>query len=496
MMQLKIYNTLGRKKENFVPREEWKVKIYSCGPTVYYDPHIWNFRSFIFASLWGDLFRALGYEVSHTMNITDVWHLTDDGDHGEDKMEKWARKEWITAWDVARKYESNFREYIKKLNIYFDNMPRATDHIQWQIDIVKMLEDKWYTYEITWDGIYMDTSKVKWYGKLLPKWHLEWIQSGERVEDVGKRNPTDFALWKFNVTGKARDMERESPRWIGFPGRHIECSAMARATLGDFIDIHTGGIDHVPVHHTDEIAQSECSFTDGKQWVNYWIHNQFLNIDSQKIAKSAWNSFSLPEIENRWYDPLDLRYFFFQAHYRSFQDFTWEGMEAARRARKNLKKRLQMIIEDSWGFQNIAENLKMDVVKSAEDLRDGLKDEWVKIAFDKIWGVLLDDLDVVKMMANLNTAVSDVLKSGKNIDMEGFLKVIYWLDSRVLKLGLFKEDEDIEIPEEVSALAKARREAKLSKNYDLADELREKLEKLWWEMLDGKDGYQMKRQDK
>ena len=437
------------------------------------------------AWLFGDTLRALGYEVKHTMNITDVGHLTDDGDQGEDKMEKGARKEWLTARDVARKYEDNFKKYIDALAIHFDYLPRATDHIQAQIDIVKSLEDKGYTYAIAWDGIYMDTSKVSWYGKLLPPKHLEGIQSGERVEDVGKRNPTDFALWKFNVTGKKRDMERDSPWWTGFPGRHIECSAMARATLGDFLDIHTWGIDHIPVHHSNEIAQSECWFTDGKQWVNYRVHCQFLNIDAEKVSKSLGNVFSLPDIQAKWFDALDLRYFYLQAHYRSFQDFTREALEAAQKGRKNVQKKIRDILVDTPTLSAWLQNV------SWSSLRDDLTDAFVANFFDDILQAITDDLDTVKTIATINHTLNTISKEKLTLDTKELHMVLHRLDTHILKIGLLDIPEEVEIPADIKAIAKARREAKIAKDYATADSLRQQLHDAGRDMLDGKDSYEV-----
>lgn len=469
-----MYNTLTRKKELFKPRKKWQVKIYSCWPTVYGDPHIGNLRAFAIAGLLGDTLRALGYKVEHTMNITDVGHLTDDGDHGEDKMEKGSRKEWLTARDVAKKYEDNFRKYIAALGIHFDYFPRATDHIQAQIDIVKSLEDKGYTYTIAWDGIYMDTSKVAWYGKLLPPKHLAGIQSGERVEDVGKKNPTDFALRKFSPAGEKRQMERESPRGIWFPGRHIECSAMSRATLGDFIDIHTGWIDHIPIHHTNEIAQSECGFTNGKKRVNYRVHCQFLNIDATKISKSLGNVFSLPDIQAKWFDALDLRYFYLQAHYRSFQDFTRESLEAAKQGRKNLQKKiadiLGSVITDSEAMHSAwIENMK------AESLRDDLTDAFVANLFDDLLSAMTDDLDAVKTIATINHALNTISKNKLDINTKELYIILYWLDTHILKISLFKKEEEAIIPPEIEILFNKRNEAKKNKDYEMADTLRDEL---------------------
>lgn len=499
-MDFHIYNTLTREKELFKPRKKGQVKIYSCWPTVYGDPHIGNLRAFAIAWLLGDTLRALGYKVEHTMNVTDVGHLTDDGDHGEDKMEKWSRKEWLTARDVARKYEDNFKKYIDALSIHFDYLPRATDHIQAQIDIVKSLEDKGYTYEIAGDGIYMDTSKVSWYGKLLPPKHLAGIQSGERVEDVGKKNSTDFALWKFSPAGEQRQMERESPRWIGFPGRHIECSAMARATLGDFIDIHTGGIDHVPIHHTNEIAQSECGFTGGKKRVNYRVHCQFLNIDAAKISKSLGNVFSLPDIQAKWFDALDLRYFYLQAHYRSFQDFTREALEAAKSGRKNLQKKIHSIV--SYAEANVSnELLKFSYVNLYETIRNPIVKEFFSICMFN----LCDDLWSVELLWHIQKFINTIKST--NIDRNELFVVLFRIDKIILKIGIFDYDNlktklfvheqknelffttikyEKWVPQNIITLAHQRLQEKIKRNYEDADKIRIEIQEQWFIVEDEK----------
>jgi cysteinyl-tRNA synthetase len=348
-MQISLYNTLSRSLEIFKPINPNKIGIYSCGPTVYGAPHIGNMRKYFLDDIIKNVLKYIWwYETTHVVNITDVGHLTGenegDADHGEDKMEKGARREGLTARDVAKKYEALFHENCRLLKLDpFDVTPRATENIPEQIAMIVQLEKNGYTYTIEWDGIYMDTSKIETYGELMGsnyKKNLENLNAGERVDMGGRKTPTDFALWKFNMTGKKRDMERESPRGIGFPGWHIECSAMSIKYLGNHFDIHTGGIDHIPVHHTNEIAQSECSCASSP-WVNYWMHYQFLNINWTKISKSLGNVVTIQDILDRGYSAEDLRYFYIQAHYRSFQDFTWEGLDAMRKARKKLKIKIQ-----------------------------------------------------------------------------------------------------------------------------------------------------------
>ncbi len=352
-MKLFVYNTLTRQKEEFIPLMEdptykWPKKdfvgLYSCGPTVYRDPSIGNYRATFTADLIRNTLKLFGYKVQAVMNITDVGHLTSDADDGEDKLEKWAKREGISAREVAQKYENIFREWIKLLNIdEFDQMPKATDHIQEQIELVKFLEEKWYTYTVDWDWIYMDTSKVKNYGELMwpnYKKRLADLNAGERIKMKWKKHPTDFALRKFASENEHRQMERESPRGKWFPGRHIECSAMSSKYLGHQFDIHHGGADHITIHHPNEIAQSECGF-DVYPRVKYWIHNEFLQVDWGKMSKSLGNVYNLKDIQAKWFSPLDLRYFYFMAQYGSFQNFTWEQLEAAKKSRNSLIKKLQ-----------------------------------------------------------------------------------------------------------------------------------------------------------
>ena len=435
--KLKLYNTLNHSLQEFEPIDPNNVRIYSCGPTVYGAPHLGNMRKYFLDDVLKNTIKhILWYPTTHVVNITDVGHLTDDGDHGEDKMEKWARREWLTARDVAKRYEELFHENCKKLLLTpFDVTPRATEHIAEQIAMVQDLESKWYTYIIPDDGVYMDTSKVKDYAILVGQKHIDGLNKWARIEDNGKKNITDFALWKFNTTGNKRDMERESPWWIGFPGWHIECSAMSIRYLGNHFDIHTWGIDHIPIHHTNEIAQSQCSAAS-TPWVNYRIHYQFLNIDGQKISKSVGNIVTLDEVFERWYSAQDIRYFFFQANYRSFQDFTRENLQAASKWRKKLK----LVNDDNYPF-------------------------------DEVIAPLLDDLNTPTFLANLQ-------KHG----ISEKLNTIF---------HLYKAEKKIEIPDEIQVLADQRRQAKSNKDRSTADTLRDQLAQLGREMNDGKDGYEI-----
>ena len=450
-MELKIYNTLSRRIETFIPIDSNNVRIYSCGPTVYGEPHIGNMRKYFLDDLLKNVIKhILSFHTTHVVNITDVGHLTGenewDADHGEDKMEKWARRDGVTAWDVAKKYENLFHTICRTLLLDpFDITPRATEHILEQISMISDLEKKGYTYIIPHDWVYMDTSKVDHYDCLVWKKHIEWLLSGARIDNSGRKNPTDFALWKFNTTGKKRDMERESPRWIGFPGWHIECSAMSIKYLWNHFDIHTGGIDHIPIHHTNEIAQSQCSISS-TPWVNYWIHYQFLNIVWQKISKSIGNTITIQDILDKWFSIYDLRYFYLQAHYRSFQDFTRDALEAAKRGRLSLIKKIQ-------------DGLDPDAHQEEE-----------------ILGELLNDLNTWWMLWKIH--------------VYGCPK---WLDEQILKLWLFEiiSKEIISIPDEIKEIAQQRRTAKINKDWSLSDQLRDKLKDQGRNMLDGKEWFEL-----
>lgn len=394
------------------------------------------------------------------MNITDVGHLVSDADDGEDKLEKGSRIDGISAWDVAKKYEDIFLKAMQELRIdRFDVMPRATEHIQEQIQMVERLEEKGYTYTIPDDGIYMDTSLVEDYGKLMwanYKKRLADLNAGERVDIWGKRNPTDFALWKFSPRDEKRQMERDSPWGIWFPGWHIECSAMASKYLGEQFDIHHGGTDHITVHHSNEITQSECSFWH-KPWVKYWLHNEFLQVDGGKMSKSLWNIYSLDDIKAKGYSPLDLRYFYFKAQYSNFLNFTRDALEQAKNERQGLIKKIRNLTPTEWD----------------DDFQE------------KIYVALWDNFNTPKLLSDIHLALS--------YPTEQTLSVLKELEDKVLKVWLFDPviEESLEVPEEVLHLAEARKQAKTDKNYALADQLRAQILEKWWEVKDSKDGFEL-----
>ena len=471
MKPLQLYNTLTRSKEDFIPlladpaNKKDKVWLYSCGPTVYSTPHIGNFRATFTADLIRNTLKYLGYPVISVMNITDVGHLVSDADDGEDKLEKWARLESSSAWDIAKKYEELFLSDIAELNIdRFDVMPRATDHIAEQIALVQTLENKGYTYTIEGDGIYMDTSKISDYGKLMGpnyKKRLADLNAWERVEMKGKKNPTDFALWKFSPTDTQRQMERDSPRGKGFPGWHIECSAMSSKYLGESFDIHHGGSDHVTIHHTNEIAQSECCF-DHKPRVKYRLHNEFLQVDGGKMSKSLGNTYSLKDIKDHGFSPLDLRYFYFKAQYTNFLNFTREALTQAKNERLGLIKKIKNLTQNQDSLSSIDSDLQNK--------------------FDQALG---DNLNTPKLLTQLHIALSE--------PHANTLDIVKDLEEKVLKIWLFSADDssEISVPDEILALAEQRKQAKADKNYALADQIRAELLDQWWEIKDTKDGFEL-----
>jgi cysteinyl-tRNA synthetase len=453
-MPLKLYNTLTRKKEEFKPIEKGKVGMYCCGPTVYDYAHIGNLRTYIFEDLLKRTLLFNNLEVKHVMNITDVGHLTSDADAGEDKLEKSARKEKKSAWDIAVFYTRAFREDIKKLNILSpDIWCKATDHIKEMQDWVSKLIKKGYTYELE-DGIYFDTSKFREYGALDPK-NLRGIKAGKRVDMGGKKNPADFALWKFSPENEKRQMEWEFLGRKGFPGWHIECSAMSTKYLGENFDIHCGGIDHIQIHHTNEIAQTEA--ITGKRWVNCWLHGEFLVLDKDKMSKSAGNFFTLPSLEEKGFSPLDYRYLCLNTHYRKRLVFTEQSLSSARSTFKKLAK---TILELSQ---------KQDSSGSAKKY---------ETSFLK---AVSDDLNIPKALGILWDALKDESLGSR----EKYSLALKF--DKVLGLGLDSLKSE-EIPESISHLVEQRETARKNKDFKKSDSLRKKIEEMGYRIEDSQDG--------
>lgn len=443
---MQIYNTLTRTKEELQTIKKNKVKIYSCGPTVYDFPHIGNLRAFIFADTLRRTLEFLGFEITHVMNITDVGHLVSDEDDGEDKMEKAAKREQKDPYEIARYYEDIFKENLKELNIKTPTkMPRATEHIEEQIQMIGKLFENGYAYIID-DGIYFDVSKFKAYGKLSGQ-SLDEKEAGARIEIKDqKHNPQDFALWKFLVgENKNHIMHWDSPWGQGFPGWHIECSAMGMKYLGETFDIHTGGVDHIPVHHENEIAQSEGA--TGKKFVNYWMHNDFLRVDGGKMSKSLGNFYKLQDIIDKGFNALDYRYFCLTAHYKSKLNFTWEGVESARNGRKKLFEKIKLLKKEQAELPENREKF--------ENYLEGFKN------------AISEDLNTPQALAVLWELVKD-----SNLSNTQKLNLIEKFD-QVLGLDLLKTEKEVEIPQEIIDLAEKRIQMRAVKNWEESDKLRD-----------------------
>jgi len=453
----KLYNTLTRSTEHFQTLHPNLVKMYTCGPTVYGDPHIGNYRTFIFEDVLVRVLRRLGYQVERVMNITDVGHLVGDGDEGEDKMEVGAKRDGVTAWDVAKRYEMRFLKDMEVLNLEIpEPFVKATDTIGEQIEMIKTLEEKGYTYR-TSDGIYFDTAKLPYYGELA-RLDIAGLQQGARVENDEKKSKTDFAPWKFSEVPGKRHMEWESPWGIGFPGWHIECSAIIRSTLGDSIDIHCGGADHVMVHHPNEMAQSET--VTGKPLSRFWCHSEFLLVDGGKMSKSLGNVYTIPDLVQKGYDPVAFKLFTYSANYRSKLNFTWEGLEVAAQSLKKLRNTYQATSE---------EQVTPAVFKAKEEFTLALTEDLnVPAALAVLWRVVNGDLTKPEKRAFL----SDV--------------------DQILALNLGKT-ETLEVPEEVQQLLHEREVARTERNFVLSDQLREQISQLGYTVLDTPEGQKIEK---
>ena len=450
-MDLRLYNALQREKEIFKPLKAGEAGIYTCGPTVYDYAHIGNMRTYIFEDVLVRALKLFGYSVKRVMNITDVGHLISDSDTGEDKMELGARREGKSAWDIAKFYTEAFFKDYKALNCLMpDVLCPATEYIKEMLDLVAALEKKGFTYRIG-DGIYFDTAKLPDYGKLVGKSHIEGIQEGARVEaNSEKRNPTDFALWKFSAPEEKRQMEWDSPWGKGFPGWHLECSAMAMKHLGETIDIHCGGEDHVAVHHTNEIAQSEAA--TGKPFANYWLHARFLIMgDSGKMSKSAGGFLTVETLKEKGYDPLAYRYFCFTAHYRKQLEFTWDSVDSSAKALDTLRGTVAKLAKEAVSEKT---SPKLDKA-SAYYLR--------------FTSALADDLNMPQALAALWDALrSPTLSPG---DKLGFALAA----DEVLRLDINRVPAEEALPPELMALVDERRQARKNKDFKRSDDLRKEL---------------------
>jgi len=467
MKPLFLYNTLSRKKEEFRPIQPGAVGLYTCGPTVYNYAHIGNLRTYLFEDLLKRTLEYDGYRVKHVMNITDVGHLTGDMDMGEDKMEKGAAREGKSAWDIAAFYTESFKKDLAALNIEEPQIwCKATDNIPEQIALIKTLEEKGFVYK-TSDGLYFDTAQIKDYNKLshLP---LADLKEGARIEpNPEKKNPTDFALWKFSPAGAKRQMEWDSPWGVGFPGWHIECSAMSLKFLGGQLDIHCGGVDHINIHHTNEIAQSEAA--TGRKFFNYWVHGAFLNISGGKrMAKSADNFLTLDNaLLKKGIAPLAYRFAALQTHYRKPMEYSEAGMKQA-----------------ADGLASLVHQ-----IAALGAARGAVSAEFQ----DKFRTALNDDLNLPQALA----LVSAVLKSG--LSPADKLATILDFD-RVLGLRLDQVQSSgapelklSDLPAAIRELVTARQAARAAKDWAESDRLRQEIERRGYIMADTAAGYRLEK---
>lgn len=466
---MKLHNTMTGKVEELQTLEPAKVRFYSCGLTVYSQPHIGNWLGYIY---WDVLQRALmaeGYDVIRTQNITDVGHLTSDDDSGEDKLEKGARREGITAWDIAKKYSAiaEHEGYELLDLIRPTHLVPATSLIDKQIEFAKALDDKGYLYEIPGEGMYFDTSKVKDYGKLA-RLDAAGLAGGTRVPVDGKRHITDFAVWKFSPKNAKRDMEWDSPWGIGFPGWHLECSVIARETLGDTIDLHSGGIDHIPVHHSNEIAQTE-SLT-GHPFANLWLHNNHIKIDGTKISKSLGNIVTLQDILDHGYSMDAFKLMVLSKHFATEGNFTWEILEASNNRLQNWRAiaALRHQLHDTLHASSDQANVPSAAVRSA------------------ILERLSDNLDTPGALATIDAAISEIESTAHDtINLDNLNAFVDAIDEL---LGLHLRNSTPDISDEQKQLIVERNAARAAKDWTTSDTVRDELAQHGIALSDTKHG--------
>ena len=469
MSNLRLFNTLTRKADIFEPQSPPDVSMYSCGPTVYAYQHIGNMRTYVFADTIKRALLAEGYKVCHVINITDVGHLTSDSDEGDDKLELAARRERRDAWEIAEHYTAAFMQDLVRLGVLApDVWPKATDHIEQMIRFAAELERKGSCYRLP-SGLYFDTSKDSAYGKLA-RLDLSGQLAGARVEVAyGKRNPSDFAIWRTSASGAERQMEWDSPWGAGAPGWHLECSVMAMEHLGSHFDIHTGGVDHVPVHHTNEIAQSEAFLADGLPWVRWWIHGEFINLKGAKISKSTGGGVLVEDLIDRGYHPLVYRFLLLQAHYRSQIEFSWDAMNGARAA-------LRRLIDRYANARNAPQSDLSEVARQYQ------------VSFSE---AVADDLNTASAIAAVTAAAHD-----DRIAPGELHSLANQFDS-ILGIGLSSlRPTDLEIKPsgvaaseaEIQALVEERDAARAAKDFATSDSLRERLAEIGAVVEDNADG--------
>ena len=486
-MGLQLYNSLGKEMQDFIPIKDGVVGFYGCGPTVYKYAHVGNLRAYVFQDVLKRVLKFLGYDVKHVMNVTDIGHLSDDGDEGEDKMIKSAREQGLTVNQIADLYLDAFLEDIDSLNIQRPSVIcKATEHIEDMIELIKLIEKNGHTY-MSEGNLYFDISTFAKYGELSGI-DIETLKPGARIEvDKNKKNPNDFVLWFTKSKFENHALLWDSPWGKGYPGWHIECSAMSIKYLGEQFDIHTGGIDHIRVHHTNEIAQSESA--TGKKWVNYWLHNEFLVTDKGKMSKSKGEIFTLSDLVKQGFSPLDYRFFLLGGHYRKQLAFSWDALETAKNARRKMLDHVCELLKQIPEEENykISEDFKFEDVKKL-------------IYNDTVLSVLNDFKLMVEKDLNIPNAfpyLHSIIKE-KSIPARELVKAIEIMDM-IFGLNIVKEAKTLlaekqsanvgSMPEaEIEELIKERNQAKMEKNYAKADEIREMLKTHGIFLMDSPNG--------
>ncbi len=469
---IKLYNTLSRKKQEFKPIKPKQVGMYTCGPTVYWYAHIGNLRTYIFEDILKRVLEYNDYKVKHVMNITDVGHLTSDSDFGEDKLEKGAKKERKSVWDIAQFYTDQFKKDIKLLNIKEpDILIKATDTIKEQIELIKELEKKGFAYTIK-DGVYFDTSKLEKYGKLWgPK---EKKELKGRIDEIKeKRNKTDFALWKFSPKDEKRQMEWESPWGIGFPGWHTECVVMSMKELGVPFDIHCGAIDHVSIHHTNEIAQAEAAYN--KPLSNYWIHGEFLNLKEGKMSKSLGNIITLGSLIEKGINPLAFRYLCLGVHYRSKLVFSEESIEFALNSLNKLyEKTIELSNSPSQELGNKFNKYKEKFITYIND--DLNTPKALALAWEIIKDKEINDYEKHELLIDFDNVFGLKLSSLKSSSQNSKYTI-----KTINKDGVLMWTSDFNVlPEDIQLLVKKREDQRNNKNWEMADKVRKEIENKGW----------------
>ena len=458
---IKLYNTLTKRKDEFKPLTDGLVKMYTCGPTVYYYPHIGNMRAYIFMDSLRRALKYNGLKIQGVMNITDVGHLTSDEDEGDDKMELSAKKENKSPYEIAKYYTNIFFKDLESLNVDVpEHITPATEYIKQMIDFIKVLEEKGYTYKIT-DGIYFDIKKFRGYGVLSGK-DLDKAGMTRVGENEEKRHPFDFALWKF--VPSSHIMKWDSPWGVGCPGWHIECSAMGKDILGDQFDIHTGGIDHLPVHHENEIAQNDCAA--GHKVVQRWMHNEFVQVDGGKMGKSLGNIYTINELKEMGYAPMVFKYFCLNTYYGKKINFTFDAMKSAKASLKNMYKLLD---EHKQSSNKTAEEV---IQKYSEDFLNAINDDLnTPLALGVLWTMLKNEpksKDIYNLALHFDEALG-------------------------LKLEEGEQEDETPIPQQVIDIAEKRLVARQNKDWTTSDKLRDEIAALGYAIKDSKDSYTIEK---